>query len=229
MKSDQLQAPESTSGTLVRINPNGVVPSIWNGFDFFDVLGKDFERLKSSIQDTGGNLQPVKVRPALTQIGPDARGKRRSVNVHEIVYGHSRLHACHELGLPVLAIVEDLSDVQAAEQFAVEFWWSKRWRPLRMCVFVQRVLDGGMYPSMRRAAQGLRLDLEDVSILYHMASWPDPLRRALQYVDFTRAHAKRISRFDRETLASFTEEGLPWKKRTAAMVLRKLETSTRRA
>lgn len=151
---------------------------------------------------------------------PDRLGLRRP---------YSRLHACYLLGLPVLAVIEDLSDVQAAEQFAAEFFWDRRWRPWRMSRFVQRVLDQGLYPSIRRAAGGLGMDLEDVSILNRMATWPEPLRRALQSVDFTRTHARRISRFDSETLARFTDEGLPNKKRTAAMVMRRLEHLEKRA
>lgn len=229
MNADQTLAADGTSRTLVRIDPKEVLPSRWSAVDYDDLRGADFDRLKSSVQHTGGNVQPIKVRPTGTGASHGARGEPAAAQTYEIVFGYSRLQACHWLGLPVLAIVEDLSELQAAEQFAVEFWSDSRWRPWRMSRFVQRVLGGGLYPSMRRAAGSFGMDLADILMLGQMATWPEPLRRALRHVELTRAHAKRIGRFDRETLDGFTEEGLPTKKRTAAMVLRQLEQIGRQA
>jgi ParB family transcriptional regulator, chromosome partitioning protein len=225
----QVRAADGVGEALVHIKPRDVVPCRWSAVDFIDMRGADFDRLRASVAHAGGNVLPIKVRPTWREVGNDARGERQVVKAFEIVFGNSRLHACYLLGLPVLAVVEDLSDVQAAEQFAAEFLWDRRWRPWRMSRFVQRVLDHGLYPSIRRAADGLGMDLEDVSILNRMATWPEPLRRALQSVEFTRTHARRISRFEPETLARFTDEGLPYKKRTAAMVMRRLEQLEERA
>ena len=229
MDFHQVRAVDGNSEVLVRIKPGDVVPCRWSAVDYVEVRGADFDRLRASVAHAGGNVLPIKVRPTWREVGNDARGERQTVKAFEIVFGYSRLHACYLLGLPVLAVVEDLSDVQAAEQFAAEFFWDRRWRPWRMSRFVQRVLDHGLYPSIRRAAGGLGMDLEDVSLLNRMATWPEPLRRALQSVEFTRTHARRISRFEPETLARFTDEGLPYKKRTAAMVMRRLEHLEKRA
>ncbi len=181
------------------------------------------------MQHAGGNVQPIKVRPAWRSIADSAPGERTAVQAYEVVFGYSRLEACRWLGLPVLATVEDLSEVEAAQQFAAEFWWDRRWRPWRMSRFVQRVLDDGLYPSIRRAAERMDLNLDDISILRHMATWPEPLQRALKSVQFKRSHAARIRQLDREALDRFTDEGLPWKKRTAAMVLRRREQLEKRA
>jgi ParB family chromosome partitioning protein len=223
VNADQTLAAGGTSRTLVRIDPKEVLPSRWSTVDYDDLRGADFDRLKSSVEHTGGNVQPIKVRPTGTGAGHRADREPTGTQPYEIVFGYSRLQACQWLGLPVLAIVEDLSELQAAEQFAVEFWSDLRWRPWRMSRFVERVLDGGLYPSMRRAAGSFGMDLADILMLSQMATWPEPLRRALRHVELTRAHAKRIARFERETLVGFTDEGLPAKKRTAAMVLRRLE------
>lgn len=229
MNADQILAADGTGRTLVLVDPKQVVPSRWSAVDYDDLRGSDFDRLKYSVGHTCGNVQPIKVRPSGTGIGDGARRETGGAQTYEIVFGYSRLQACQWLGLRVLAIVEDLPELQAAEQFAVEFWSDSRWRPWRMSRFVQRVLDCGLYPSMRRAAGSFGMDLADISMLSQMAAWPEPLRRALRHVEFTRAHAKRIGRFDRETLVGFTDEGLPTKKRTAAMVLRRLEQIGRQA
>jgi ParB family chromosome partitioning protein len=227
--ADPVQAVSGSGRTLVRLDPINVVPSRWSAVEYSELRGPDFDRLKASVQHAGGNVQPIKVRPAWRYITDCAPGARTAEQAYELVFGHSRLAACRWLGLPVLATVEDLSEIEAAQQFAAEFWWDRRWRPWRMSRFVQRVLDGGLYPSIRRAAESMDMNLDDISILKHMATWPEPLQRALKSVQFQRSHAARIRRFDREALDRFTDEGLPWKKRTAAMVLRRLEQLEKRA
>lgn len=56
----------------------------------------EFEGLKNEIMNMGGNIQPIKVRPKAGRF--------------EVVFGHRRTAACKELGLPVLAMIEELSD-----------------------------------------------------------------------------------------------------------------------
>ena len=68
------------------------------------------EVLLASIRHFGGNLQPIKVRP-VCQRDADERETR-----FELVYGGRRLQACAELNLPVLALIEELTDQQAFAQ-----------------------------------------------------------------------------------------------------------------
>ncbi|MFD2274834.1 ParB N-terminal domain-containing protein [Undibacterium arcticum] len=59
----------------------------------------DFLALKEEITQAGGNVQPIKVRPL---VGVADR--------YEIVFGHRRHRACLEAGLPVLCLIEAVSD-----------------------------------------------------------------------------------------------------------------------
>ena len=59
-----------------------------------------FEQLKDEIRRADGNVQPIWVRPL--QAGEDPQ------HDYEIVFGHRRLRACAEIGIPVRAVVADL-------------------------------------------------------------------------------------------------------------------------
>lgn len=60
---------------------------------------KEFEDLKVEIEHAGGNIQPILIRSVPGKPG-----------FYEIVFGHRRFMACKQLGLPVLAMVVEMSD-----------------------------------------------------------------------------------------------------------------------
>ena len=60
----------------------------------------EFNDLKAEIAAAGGNVQPIKVRPV-----PGSDPQR-----FEVIFGHRRHRACRELGIPVLAVVESITD-----------------------------------------------------------------------------------------------------------------------
>lgn len=96
---------------LAHIAPREVGPSPWFPRNQETPAAREQrEVLLASIRHFRGNLQPIKVRPVDQRHAdvPDAR--------YELVYGGCRLQACANLDLPVLALIEELTDQQAFAQ-----------------------------------------------------------------------------------------------------------------
>jgi len=72
-------------------------------------LTPEFARLKESIKAAGGNVQPILVVP-----------KAGEEQGYVLVYGHRRLEACLQLGLPVLALIWDKPLTHEAHFLAME-------------------------------------------------------------------------------------------------------------
>lgn len=144
------------------IDPQLIAPSEWanRAAESFDT--QDFENLKSEIASSGGNVQPIKVRP---------KGKGAG-NSWEIVYGHRRHRACMELGIPVLALIEDLTE----QQLFVEMDRENRQRadlsPWEQGMMYSRALDRGLFPSNRKLAEALGVDLSQVGKALSLAKLP---------------------------------------------------------
>lgn len=82
------------------LDPKLIGWSAWANRDQANFSGEDFVELKQEIASAGGNVQPIKVRVA----------KPGGAHEYEIVFGHRRHRACLELGLPVLAVIDNLGD-----------------------------------------------------------------------------------------------------------------------
>jgi len=96
---------------LAHLAPSEVGPSPWFPRNQKTAVAREqSEVLLASIRHFGGNLQPIKVRP-VCQRDADERETR-----YELVYGGRRLQTCAELNLPVLALIEELTDQQAFAQ-----------------------------------------------------------------------------------------------------------------
>ena len=86
------------------LDPKRIKPSRFANRHELSFAGAEFEGLKAEIQAAGRNVQPIKVR----RVGQGGDGQ----DEYEIAFGHRRHRACLELGLPVAAIVEVLTDAQ---------------------------------------------------------------------------------------------------------------------
>lgn len=123
-----------------------------------------FQRLKESIAQAGGNVQPILVRPLPS-------GK------YELVYGHRRLQACRELGLDVLALIQPgemtthdlvlLMDRENRERADLS--------PLEQGRFYKRLLDSGLFVSKRALAQSLAVSAAWVGQAVALAELPDAI------------------------------------------------------
>lgn len=129
-----------------------------------------FLALKADIAAAGGNVQPIKVRP-LVVVGRTGQGAAAGVGPsnppgggvsYEIVYGHRRHRACLDLGLPVLALVEDLGEQQLFVEMERENRARKDLSAWEQGMMYARALDQGLYPSNRQLAQAIGRDLGDI-------------------------------------------------------------------
>jgi len=127
-------------------------------------LNDDFTRLKREIQEAGGNVQPIKVRAL-----PAVDGTPR----YEIVFGHRRHQACLELGLPVLAMVDNLDDRSLFVEMERENRERQDLSPWEQGVMYARALETGLFSSNRQLAAQLGLDHSNIGKSLALARLPE--------------------------------------------------------
>ena len=125
--------------------------------------GPEFERLKADIRDAGGNVQPIKVR---------VKANSESTQ-YEIVFGHRRHEACRQLGLPVLALVDNLEDRALFVEMDRENRARKDLSPWEQGVMYRKALDEKLFPSNRKLAEAIGVDLSALGKALALASLPD--------------------------------------------------------
>jgi ParB family chromosome partitioning protein len=161
---------ESFEGaSVVRpLDPQRVVPSRWANRHSTAFESSDFVALREEIRQAGGNVQPIKVRPVSGR--PDAD--------FEIVFGHRRHRACLDLGLPVNAMVESVSDTELFAAMDRENRQRKDLSPWEQGLMYRKALDDGLYPSLRRLADAVGADAGNVSKAVTLARLPDAVVEA---------------------------------------------------
>lgn len=179
-----------------RLDPASVVPSRWANRHERSYDDEAFAELKADIAAAGGNVQAIKVRPLVkgtpesattapaatlaAGVGPSNPPALPSAPaqpgagsaVYEIVFGHRRHRACLELGLPVLAVVEELSEQDLFVQMERENRARKDLSAWEQGVMYARALDQGLYPSNRQLALAIGRDLGDVGKALALARLP---------------------------------------------------------
>lgn len=184
---------QSSQAVVVAIDPREVRLPIWfRADDADDEDRRAFEALKESILQHGSNVQPIKVVPLGGANVDDFLLSKRDDDCCELVFGFSRLRACRELGLPVMAIVEQLSHIEQLRQFVVDHCCDRRWRPWRLGAAINHGIDSGAFPSIRKAAHGLSLRLIDASLPVSLDRLPSDLRTAFRRVQINPRHAKAL-------------------------------------
>lgn len=134
-------------------------PSRWHARHGSAFKTAGFAALKESLAHTGGNLVPVYVRP---------EGDR-----FVLAYGVLRHRACADLGLPVLAIVDPhMTEHELVGAMLAEAQGGTPLSAYELGVTVQSMLDAGLLPSRRRAAEHLGLMLKDLSGALGIANLP---------------------------------------------------------
>lgn len=134
--------------------------------------GAGFEQLKREIQESQGNVQPIKVRP----IG-DADGKGA---LYEVVYGHRRLEACRQLDLPVLAVIDNLDDRTLFIEMERENRERADLSPWEQGVMYARALDCGLFSSNRQLASSLGVDPSNLGKSLALARLPMEIVNAFE-------------------------------------------------
>jgi len=120
-----------------------------------------FNLLKQEIGNAGGNVQPIKVRRVSD-----------SSFEFEIIFGHRRHQACLELGLPVLALVDNVSDADLFVEMDRENRARKDLSPWEQGMMYRRALREGLFPSNRKLAEAVGADLSAVGKALALADLP---------------------------------------------------------
>lgn len=136
-------------------------PSRWANRNEASFASVDFKNFKLEIESACGNVQPIKVRPRVGMLGE-----------FEVVFGHRRHRACLELGLAVLAVIEELNDVELFAQMDRENRQRADLRPFEQGVMYARALDEGLFPSLRKMSESLGVDASNASKAIALARLP---------------------------------------------------------
>lgn len=152
------------------LDAQAVRPSRWANRHEHSFADEAFAELKADIAAAGTNVQPVAVR-ALPRVlnGSTPEGQP----AYELVFGHRRHRACLELGLPLQAMVAEMSDQQLFEAMERENRARKNLSAWEQGAMYRRALDEGLYPSQRRLAEALGVDVSLVSKSLSLARLPD--------------------------------------------------------
>jgi len=161
---------------LQKLDPSTVKPSKWANRHEASFLTAEFQELKAEITAAGGNVQPIKVRPV-----PVLNGSTPPTDAtYELIFGHRRHRACLDLGIPVLAAIEEASDVSLFEQMERENRGRKNLSAWEQGTMYRKALDEGLYSSLRRLAESLGVDVSLVSKSVSLARLPEPVVAAFQ-------------------------------------------------
>ena len=156
-----------------------VHPSSWANRHATAFASQEYLALKEEIRSSGGNVQPIKVRPIPLASSPSvltgATDPVVPIQHYEIVYGHRRHRACLELGLLVLALIEDLSDAQLFAQMDRENRQREDLSPWEQGVVYARALEKGLFPSMRQLAESVGCNPATVSRTITLARLPEDI------------------------------------------------------
>jgi ParB family chromosome partitioning protein len=157
----QLKVFEGSSPTKL-LDASEIRPSKWANRHDSSLSDSDFEELKALIAQTNGNTQPIKVRPAQDGMGG-----------YEIVFGHRRHRACLELGLPVLAMIDELlSEQQQFVQMDQENRARKNLSAWEQGVWYKKALTEKLWPSQNSMAQACGLSQGNISSALLVADLP---------------------------------------------------------
>lgn len=127
----------------------------------------EFGLLKADIESAGGNVQPIKVRPIAGESGN-----------YEIVFGHRRHQACFDLGISVLALIEDVSEQELFVEMDRENRQRKDLRPYEQGLMYRRALDEGLFASARKLADFANVDITNLGKAVALARLPTQVLEA---------------------------------------------------
>jgi ParB family chromosome partitioning protein len=142
---ERLQQHEGSTPTR-KLDPATIQPSRWANRHAASFENADFAGLKADIEQAGGNVQAILVRPMQDQPGR-----------YELVFGHRRHRACLELGIPVLASiwVDELGDAELFAAMDRENRERADLSPYEQGLMYQRALEEQLFPTQRQLAEKL--------------------------------------------------------------------------
>ena len=127
--------------------------------------GEDFAQLRAEIAHSGGNVQPIKVRPVTPVAGSPVK--------YEIIYGHRRHEACRLEGLPVFAIIDNLDDQTLFIEMDRENRTRQNLTPWEQGLMYKNAIDNALFPSHKKMSAALGVDLGLIGKAVTLASLPE--------------------------------------------------------
>lgn len=152
------------------LDPQAVRQSRWANRHEHSFSDEAFAELKADIAAAGTNVQPISVRACAAVLNGSTPAAQPEF---EIIFGHRRHRACLELGLPVQAMVTEASDQELFEAMERENRARKNLSAWEQGTMYRRALDEGLYPSQRRLAEALGVDVSLVSKSLSLARLPE--------------------------------------------------------
>ena len=146
------------------IEADVIVESKWANRTNVSFTTADFLRLKDEIAQSGGNVQPIKVRPLQGNAGR-----------YEIVFGYRRHRACLELGLPVLALVEQIDDKELFKEMDRENRDRIDLSPWEQGRMYQKSLKEGLFASLGELSREIGIDKGNLSKALRLAELPQEI------------------------------------------------------
>ena len=156
------------------LDPRTIKPSIWANRHEDSFRSEEFSSLKAEIENAGGNVQAIKVRPMTSaqanpvlskQAQPDRdalkKGGVEPFNPpyeYEIVFGHRRHRACLELKIPVLALIEETTEKELFVDMDRENRLRADLSPWEQGMMYAKALDKGLFASNARLASAVGRD-----------------------------------------------------------------------
>ena len=154
----------------------------------------EFKSLIKNIKKNG-LLHPVLVRPM--------NGK------YEIVAGERRYRALKELGIPIPAIVRELSDTEAHELTVTENLQREDLTPLEESRAIQTLLNSGMEMKViaDKLGKAVSWTARRIQIAKLSKSWLNALEDPKKgYCDWTASHLELIARLEKSTQDQLLQE-----------------------
>jgi len=159
----ELQIKEFEGALPVRLlDAHKVVVSKWANRVEQSFTSKEFLDLKAEIEAAQGNVQPIKVRPL-----------KDSSDRFEIIFGHRRHRACLDLGLQVLALVEEVSDIDLFKEMDRENRNRSDPSPWEQGCSYRQALNEGLFSSLGELSKELGVDKGNASKALRLADLPD--------------------------------------------------------
>jgi ParB family chromosome partitioning protein len=129
-----------------KLDPSTIRPTRWANRHAASFENAEFAGLKADIEQAGGNVQPILVRPV-----------HGETDRYELVFGHRRHRACLDLGIPVLAAIwiDELGDAELFAAMDRENRERADLSPYEQGMMYQRALDEQLFPTQRQLAEKL--------------------------------------------------------------------------
>lgn len=171
---DQLNINNVRSSFVRKTESFELIPSTkccpWNYADRSEAEMGDLKSLEDSIKNHG-QLEPILVRPC---------NKDTSIK-YEIIFGNRRWRACHNLNVPIKAIVKNLSDQESAIAQKEENENRKGISYYSRAIFYKKLLNDGVFVTEKDLADSMKIPKQTLNDIMSYTRIDETLLNKLQF------------------------------------------------